>query len=97
MNLERNQSDFSLFFKRNNQDYNTIKNEVDVFIFNNTPILSIRFDIKSLPISWFITNNDGDVVVSGNSIKSVLNIGLSHFEKGVFTLRFSGEKFIFEL
>ena len=70
---------------------------IDLLIMNSKQALSIEFNSESLPVSWFITDIQGKIVLSGMCCENVLNISLSTLDCGSYTLRTKGELFIFEI
>jgi len=70
---------------------------IKLILINSKQTLAIEFNSESLPVSWFITDTKGGIVMSGMCCENVLNISLSILTAGTYTLRTKGERFIFEI
>ncbi len=70
---------------------------INLILINSKRTLSIEFNSESLPVSWFITDIQGKIVLSGMCCENLLNISLSTLTCGTYTLRTKGERFIFEI
>lgn len=68
-----------------------------VFISLNNEDKSIGIDNRyTPPISWFLTNEIGDLILSGQISDNYTSIDLSFIPQGIFYLRIAGEKHIIE-
>lgn len=80
-------------------DVSYMRTPIKVFLDSShpTPMLLIKVNSELLPISWFVTSKNGNVVRSGVSITSNVLVSLCHLDKGEYTLRMNGERFVFSI
>jgi|GEM_PF-2501723 len=97
MILKNNISDIESLENTSKQIYFHAQMEVNLCFQNSQTFLRINVAFELLPVSWFITSDNGKLVKSGVSYKSLLFISVSDLPKGEHTLRMKGEKFTFEV